>query len=560
MNNRAALFVQAIRGPILLITVGALFAMQQASRLPFSRTWPLIIIVIGIMKLFERMLMPTRPAVPAGAPGYGPPPPATAPYVRPSFTRRMSITGPLVLIAIGVLFLIHAISPEFRIGDLLAYYWPYLLIMWGVIALIEACVLAMTGSALPVNGVSGGGWAVVILICVAGMIAFEFHRPDTWWRNAGWTTGVQAFGEEHEYPIDSIQKQTGNAPHIVIETFRGDAKITVGTEGVSVSGHKTVKSFDSNEADKSNAATPVEVAVEGNTVTIRCNQDRASSRAAVTTDLEISVPKDASIEASGTYGDFDISGITGNVNISSDNAGVRLEEIGGSVSIDTRRSDLLRCTNVTGAVDLRGKGEDVELSKIAGQVTIEGDYSGTVSLRELAKPLRVRARRTQLEVQQTPGEIRLEHGDLNAENVVGPLKVNAHDTDVTLNGFTNSLELSVDKGDIDLKPARVPLGNMTVHTHSGNIELSVPAAAAFAITASTDHGDIDNEFGDALQERSEGHGAKLEGSVGGGPELRLATERGSVTVRKAGSGESSGSVSVSRTQGLAKTVAMIAAR
>lgn len=57
-SPRAVLFFQAIRGPILLITIGVLFAVHQAGILPFSRTWPLIIIVIGLMKLFERMAAP----------------------------------------------------------------------------------------------------------------------------------------------------------------------------------------------------------------------------------------------------------------------------------------------------------------------------------------------------------------------------------------------------------------------------------------------------------------------------------------------------------------------
>ncbi len=530
MNNKAALFVQAIRGPVLLITIGILFAVQQSSTLPFSRTWPLIIIVIGVMKLIERMVLQPRPAGPVG---FGPPQAPGAPYVRATpYLRRISITGPLVLIAIGVLFLIHAISPEYHIGEFLILYWPFILIGWGVIALLEACVLAMSGSALPVNGISGGGWVLVILICIVGVISFEFHRPNTWWRNTGWETGVQAFGEEHEYTIDPVQKAVGDAPHVVIETFRGDAKVTVGAgKQVTVSGHKTVKSFDSGEADRSNSATPVDVIVQGNTVTVRCNQDKASGRAPVTTDLEVSVPKDASVEASGTYGDFDISGTAGNVNISSDNAGVRLQDIGGNVNIDTRRSDLVRCTNVTGAVDLRGKGEDVELTKIAGQVTIAGDYSGTLALRNLVKPVHVQDRRTQFDVQQIAGEIRLDSGSLNAENVVGPVKLNTHDTDVTLTGFTNGLDLNVDKGDIELKPG-VPLANMTVHTHSGDIAVTLPQSANFAITASTDHGDIDNEFGDRLHERSDGPGAKLQGSTGSGPDLRFATDRGSVTVRK----------------------------
>jgi hypothetical protein len=68
MNDRAALFAQAIRGPILLITIGVLFAMHQAGVLHFSRTWPLIIIVIGILKLVERLVIPPPPNPQAGGP------------------------------------------------------------------------------------------------------------------------------------------------------------------------------------------------------------------------------------------------------------------------------------------------------------------------------------------------------------------------------------------------------------------------------------------------------------------------------------------------------------
>ncbi len=66
MNGRGALYIQAIRGPILLITIGILFAIHQAGILPFSRTWPLLIIVIGVMKLLERMVLPRviPPAMP----------------------------------------------------------------------------------------------------------------------------------------------------------------------------------------------------------------------------------------------------------------------------------------------------------------------------------------------------------------------------------------------------------------------------------------------------------------------------------------------------------------
>lgn len=64
MNSRPALIAQAIRGPILLITIGILFAIHQAGVLPFSSTWPLIIIVFGLIKLIERMAMQQQSQLP----------------------------------------------------------------------------------------------------------------------------------------------------------------------------------------------------------------------------------------------------------------------------------------------------------------------------------------------------------------------------------------------------------------------------------------------------------------------------------------------------------------
>ncbi|MGI8960291.1 MAG: DUF4097 family beta strand repeat-containing protein [Bryobacteraceae bacterium] len=446
---------------------------------------------------------------------------------------RGSIAGPLILIAIGVLFLLHAISPNFPLADVVAQYWPYLLIAWGVIQLIEVSIRALSGRPLPVSGISGGGWALVVLICFVGLATYEVRRTDNWWRRVGFEHGVQIFGNEHDYPVDSVRKTVGKTPHIVIETFRGDAKIA-GNDGteLTVNGRKVIHALELHEADRANQETPVEVVVDGNTVSIRCNQTKSGARAPITTDLDISVPKGASIEATGTAGDFDVSSLSGNVDISSDNGGIRLQDVDGNVKVDTRRSDLVRCSNVQGAVTLRGHGSDVDLEKIAGQVTINGEYNGTVSLRDVAKPVRIENMRTEMDVQQIAGEMRLDRGSLNVQNVVGPLKLTTHATDVSVDGFNDGLDLTVDKGDIDLKPARIPLGRMMVHTRSGNIELALPQSATFSLTASTDRGEIENEFGEALKQRTQGRGARLEGAIGTGPNLSLTTDRGSITVRK----------------------------
>ena len=447
---------------------------------------------------------------------------------------RGSITGPLVLILVGSIFLIRAIQPDFRIAELLAHYWPFFLILWGVVALAEVTVRFLSKGPIPMNGISGGGWVLVIMVCLVGATAFEVQRPDTWWRRVGFTQGIEALGEDHQYSIEAQKRTVGATPHIIIESFRGDAKVTGGDGSeVTLAGQKSVRTLDNRDADVANRQTGVELLTDGNTVIVRCHQDRASSQSTVTTNLELTVPKGATVEAVGTRGDFDISEVAGDVNLSSSNAGVRLQDIGGRVKVETSRSDVIRCENVKGDVDLRGHGDDVELYKIAGQVTISGDYRGSVSLRELAKPVRVQNSRTNLEVQQIPGEVRLDRGSFTAQDVVGPVTLTTHSTDVSFDGFSAGLDLTVDRGDIDLRPNRSPLGKIAVHSTSGNIELALPQAAKFALNASTERGEIQNDFGDSLRESSEGHGAKLAGTVGSGPDVDLVTTHGTITVRKA---------------------------
>ncbi len=46
--------VCAIRGPITLITIGALFALDHLTPYSIDRTWPVLLIVFGVMSLLCR--------------------------------------------------------------------------------------------------------------------------------------------------------------------------------------------------------------------------------------------------------------------------------------------------------------------------------------------------------------------------------------------------------------------------------------------------------------------------------------------------------------------------
>ncbi len=447
--------------------------------------------------------------------------------------RRASIVGPLILIAVGVLFLARNLFPWLPLFDFLADYWPFILIAWGVLRLAEILFWAVRRRALPVNGISGGEWVLVILLCVIGAGAHAAHHS-SWFPNGRMRIGgLEMFGEAFDYPL---AQQTVAAPknaRIVIESFRGNARIA-GSDGdkVVVSGRKSIRALKQENANTADQASPLQLVVNGDRVILRTNQDRVGdSPSRITEDLEITVPRGASLEAVGRYGDFDITDLGGNVEVVSDNAGVRLQNIGGSVRVDTRRSDIVRVVNVKGAVELKGSGSDLELQDVGGEVTIAAKYSGTVQFRALAQPVRFESDRMEFAAQSVPGQMRMSLSDLNASNVTGPIRLNARSKDVQILGFTQSIDLTVDRGDIELRPAAA-VAKMDVHTRSGDIDLALPDQAKVQLAATTDRGEITNDFNPAFEGRSEGRGATLRGS-GDGPRVVLTTGRGSITVRKA---------------------------
>lgn len=44
----------AIRGPIMLIALGVLIAIDHFGTMSFWRTWPILLILFGLFKLLER--------------------------------------------------------------------------------------------------------------------------------------------------------------------------------------------------------------------------------------------------------------------------------------------------------------------------------------------------------------------------------------------------------------------------------------------------------------------------------------------------------------------------
>jgi hypothetical protein len=447
--------------------------------------------------------------------------------------KRTSVVAPILLIGIGGLFLARNLYPELPLLDFLAKYWPLLLILWGTLRLAEVLFWTATDKPLPMHGVTGGEWMLVIFLCIFGASLHAVRGFSTWWPRNVTVGGLDMFGQSYEYPIAGV-KSTSKNPHVVIESFRGNAKITgVDADAVNVVGHRTIRSLDQGGADAAAREAVFELAGDSNEVIVRNNSDRLSGGSIrVVAEMEITVPKGATIEAHGRGGDFEISDVNGNVEIVSDSAGVRLQNLGGDARVDLRKSDIVRAIGVKGTVELKGHGQDIDLQNIEGPVIITGAYSGEVQFRNLSKPLRYNGENTDLNIEKLPGQLRMAP-DFTGSNLVGPVHLSARSRDVTISDFSNDLEIVVNRGDINLRPGNLPLPRMDVQTRTGDITLSLPPAAKFDLTAVTSHGDAENEFGPPIHAQDDGRGASLRGTVAGGPVVNVHTDHGKIVVRKA---------------------------
>ena len=446
--------------------------------------------------------------------------------------RPRSLTGPILLILIGGVFLVHNLRPEMPLLELFARYWPFVLIAWGSLRLLEVIIWSVASRPLPRAGLAGWEWVLAILICLAGTTG-DFAKRHWPHARIGFQ-GMEVFGEPWDYEVNASHP-IGGAKRVIVENPRGNVRITgADTDEIKVGGRTTVKAFKKEHADKAHRNSSLEIVAEGDRIVVRNKQTNHEGPWRVMSDLEVTVPRRFSVEGRGRFGDFDILNIEGDVDIESDNAGVRLADIGGSVRVQLNRSDVVRAVNVSGGVKVDGhSAQDIELENIRGPVVINGSYSGDLVLRNLASSLTFETPRTDFRVAGVPGEVRIDLGSLSAVNVIGPIKLKTRSRDVELADFSDRLEVDLERGSLEVRPARTPVGKMDLVVRSADVELALPESAAFGLLAQVEKGEMVNDYGRELTEESRDDRSILKGPSGKDTTITVRADRGKVTISKA---------------------------
>lgn len=445
---------------------------------------------------------------------------------------RRSITGPLVLITIGLLFLLNNLNPGFSVGAFLSQFWPFLLIVAGVIGLVEVLAHASSGND-PSRRPAHTGWLVWVVLFFA---FFMWRGPARMRLLSFGHGGVGIFGAEYQYDVNASAPAAG-ITRVVLDSARGSLNVKGEGDGdVRITGRRTIHAYNRSDADRTNEQSPVRIDRQGDLLIVRT--ENASGHSSMSTvDLDITVPKRFDVEARGRAGDLSVEDVDGVVSIANGHGDVRLSNLGKEVRIEASHAGLVRAVGVKGAFDIDGRGGDVQLENMAGPVTINGEYSGTLEFRNVAKSLHFRSARTDFRVESIPGSIRMDLGDMKLENVTGPVHFQTNSRDIVATDVTGELDLSVNRGDIQVIESRTPLPRMEIHSKNGNITLGIPEKAAFDLEGRTHQGEVQNQYGTPIEATSEGRSSTVKGTsngVGGEPpRILLTTDRGSITIERA---------------------------
>jgi DUF4097 and DUF4098 domain-containing protein YvlB len=458
--------------------------------------------------------------------------PTPSPVVAPP-RRRRSMTGPFILIIIGVIFLLgnmHLISWG-RLGVWFAHYWPLLLILWGVLKLAEHYRAKQEGTTAP--GLGAGGVFLLVMLILCGLIASQMTRVN--WDQLGdqidiGDADIPFIGSTFNFDDQPALTQTlpaGGSVKIVNE--RGAVSVSVSNDDkVRVTYQKKIRAESQQDADKWNDQTKPQIAASGNLVTINANT-RGAGDHPVTSDLNVAIPRKAALTISSQRGDVNVMGRDGAVEISNQRGEVSVDDVNGDVTLNMDRSSV-RGSQISGDVQIAGRSNDVTLTDVKGAARLSGEFMESVKLSKIGKSVKFNSSRTDMEFAKLEGDLDLDSGDLRATGLTGPVRLTTRSKDVTLEGVAGDVRVQNENSgvEVQLKSA----GNVQVDTRNGDVTVGVPDKMGFKVDARTRGGEVQADFPDLKVSNDDNEGTAT-GTVGNGAaRLVLNSEHGTITIRK----------------------------
>ncbi|HEY4932591.1 MAG TPA: DUF4097 family beta strand repeat-containing protein [Terriglobales bacterium] len=462
---------------------------------------------------------------------YQPTPPLLPPPP-PVYRYRRSLAGPLILIVIGMVFLLRNFGVHIPVWHFFGRFWPVLIILWGVIALIEHFTALKNG--YRTRHLGGGGIMLLILIVIVGLAAH--HSSDVNWE--GMRDQMQIdddlggmFGTAFTFDDTLEQKFPGDASLRVV-CDRGAINITPSdSDTIRVVVHKKLYAKTQDEANKFNEGSKPQITVNGTQILLNANTNGAGDHA-VQTDMDIFVPRHAAVDVASKRGDVSITDRKADVRLTLQKGDITLNEITGNAKM-TMDKGSIRASNVSGDVEVDGRVDNATLEDIKGGVRLNGDFFNDIRLSKISKTVEFKSARSDISLASVPGDLEISGDSLRATDIGGPMRFVTRSKDIHLEGVTGDVEVENANGAIEIRPAdKLPIGKMILTGKHGDITVTLPANAGFQVDATTRKGDISSEFSPLRNEETNGS-SHMTGTIGNGAtKLQINADTGDIRINK----------------------------
>jgi DUF4097 and DUF4098 domain-containing protein YvlB len=452
--------------------------------------------------------------------------------------RRGSLLGPILLIAVGVVFLLMETGrlDHQRFWGWYGHWWPLLLVAAGGVVLVEWAMdqFLLRNPQRPAYRRSVGSGVIFLLVLFAFMGAISNHM-------LGFPPGSRMFPGFH-FDQDSMDRLFGDKHEsdatMDLSFAAGDSLTIANPRGsVTVSGtsddstlhlaiHKEIYASSDADADaKAQRFNPDSKHQNSAWTVTMPSIDGASA------DLELTVPASTPVSVTTDHGDIHIASIKAPVFVTANHGDIELSAITGAATAHINNAgSSLSARSMDSGITIQGHAQDVTLSDIIGPVNLSGEFFGTTHLEHINGAVRFHTSRTDLQFVRLDGEIEISSSGISADQVMGPVVLNTSNRNVSLDRLAGDIAVTNKNGNIDLTAAPT-LGVITLEDRNGNIDATLPEKAGFTVQASTTNGDTSNDF--SLSSKENGDRESINGTVGaGGPAVRITTANGDISLHK----------------------------
>ena len=449
--------------------------------------------------------------------------------------RRGSVLGPLMVIAIGIVFLLVQMG-RIPAHDLWLWYgrwWPALLVGAGLVMLLEWAFDQYTHvgeTPLRRRSIGGGVFTLLLLLGIAGILVSGMREGRFFGKgiNINQDNLDEFMGDKHESD-QTLSQDFSVGTSLSIDNPRGDISVsgTSDDNQIHIEVHKQVYTRSDSEADSKAQQLSPKLTPNGTTLNLSVPSIEGGRA-----DLVITVPAAAAATVTANHGDVHVTELKAPVNVTANHGDISISAITGPVGSHINNGDSsFSAHSVTGPVSVEGHGRDLTISDISGTVTMDGDFYGTTHLERVRGAVRFHSSRTDLRLARLDGAIEFSPGsDFSIDQAVGPIILSTRSHNVTFERVAGDISVTNRNGSVDITSAP-PLGNVAVENRNGSVNVSVPEQAGFTVQAETTNGDAENDFSIPVQEND--NRRNFGGIVGkGGPTVRITTTQGDIALKK----------------------------